>query len=203
MPWQALMHGTLEAAIARVLALDPDTPARLAPLAGKVFALELTDLAQTLYFLFHETGIDVLGEFDGQPEARISGPLAALAKLASAAQKPGGVLGSGVQFAGDVAAAQAFQQFFAELSIDWEEQLALRTGDVFARQAGNAARALFGFARRTADTARANLSEYLQEEARLSPVAEEVESFTEAVDELQSDLARLEARVRRLGPTTR
>ena len=202
MPLGALLTGTLETAVNRVLALDPDSPARLAALAGKSFALTLTDLEQTLFFLFHERGVDVLGAYEGAPDARISGTLSALAKMGAAAQKPGGVLGSGVQFAGDIAAAQTFQQFFQGLSIDWEEQLAVRTNDVIARQVGNAVRGLAGFSRRGAETARANLAEYLQEETRLLPVADELEAFADAVDELQSDLARLDARIRRLKPAS-
>ncbi|MBI2380251.1 MAG: SCP2 sterol-binding domain-containing protein [Gammaproteobacteria bacterium] len=198
MPMAPLLHGVLEGAINRLIALDPATPARLKPLAGKVCALEISDWRQEVFFLFHEAGIDVLGQFEGQADARISGTLAALAKLGAQAQKPGGALGSGVQFAGDIGVAQAFQQFFQSLDIDWEEQVALRTGDVLGHQLARGARALIGFAKSSAEAARLNLKEYLQEEARLLPVRDEIEAYADAVDELQSDLARLEARLRRL-----
>lgn len=199
MPTAALITAGLEASINRLLKLASNRDARLAPLVDKVFALELTDVKQELYFLFHDDGVDVLGIFEGTPDARISGTVRALVNLGASAKKPGAVLGSGVQFSGDVAAAQAFQNCFQNLDIDWEEQLSRYTGDIAAHQLGNLGRSALGFFRRGAETIRLNLKESLQEELRLLPTRDEVEEFTVAVEDLQSDLARLEARLRRLG----
>jgi ubiquinone biosynthesis protein UbiJ len=80
----------------------------------------------------------------------------------------------------------------------WEEQLSHITGDIIARQIGNVARLSGKFISDSRNTLEQDVSEYLQEEARLLPTHTEVNDFLEDVDQLRSDVDRLNARIERL-----
>jgi ubiquinone biosynthesis protein UbiJ len=188
--------GPLEATANRLLALDPETPARLRPLAGRSVGIELPGTELILRADFSERGVSLGRSAPEDPPAdadvRLS-PAAALALVRSRGERS-----QGVEFRGDVAVVHALRRLVGGLEIDWEEQLAQLTGDVFAHQAGLAVGGVFdwlGHARRTAE---ANLGEYLTEERRLLPPAAEAAAFLDDVDRLRQDCDRLQARIERL-----
>jgi len=69
---------------------------------------------------------------------------------------------------------------------------------VAARQAGKLFRGLREWGMDSADRLSRTLAEYLQEESRDLPTRHEVEAFLDEVDTVAGDVARLEARLRRL-----
>jgi ubiquinone biosynthesis accessory factor UbiJ len=73
-------------------------------------------------------------------------------------------------------------------------------GDIAARQVGNFLRGVSGWGLDTADRLSRTVAEYLQEESRDLPARAELEAFLDQVDDLAADVARLEARLRRLEP---
>jgi len=97
-----------------------------------------------------------------------------------------------------VALAQKMQKILADLDIDWEEALAQRTGDVLAFQINQRGRNLGNWLRQSAVSLLQTSSEYLREEARLSPTVTEFEVFQSRLTELKHDVARAEARLQRL-----
>ena len=104
--------------------------------------------------------------------------------------------------ADDALDVAALQDLLAGTDWDWEEQLSQLTGDVIARQVGNLARRSGQFISDSRHTLEQDVSEYLQEEARLLPTRSEVDDFLHDVDELRSDVDRLNARIERLLKTT-
>lgn len=202
-----LQEGALrlvEQTLNRVILLDPDTPARLAPLIGRRLQVNLRDPAATLVVEFAGDGLrlsrlqvdsDEPADAPHPPvDARLRASLAGLAVLASS----GGRRSHGVHFEGDVGVIQEVRHLFSELDVDWEEPLAHLTGDVVAHQVGSAARGGSTWLRRAGETFLLNLGEYLTEERRLVPTAIELEGFVADVDRLRADADRLEARMRRL-----
>ena len=194
-----LALATLEQALNRYLALDPEAPAKLARLHGRIVALHLRGLELTLYLVADDAGrLQVLGGIEGEPDCTLSGsPLDLLRsgdQTTGARQLFAGRLG----IRGDTELGQRFGQILGGLDIDWEEQLSHLTGDVLAHQAGRLARGTAGYVRDGVDTLQANLGEYLTEELRLLPAPGEVEAFHADVDTLRDDLERLQARVARL-----
>ena len=103
-----------------------------------------------------------------------------------------------VKIDGDTETGQAFQDLLADVDWDWEEQLSRVTGDVIAHQTGKLAKQAKQLLSDSRDTLAQDCSEYLQEEAQWLPTQIEVDYFLADVDRLRDDVARLEARVKRL-----
>lgn len=188
----------LESALNRYLRLDPAIGARLAPLAGKVIALELRGLDLTLHMLPHGGGIHLLGDYAGVPDTVISGALFSLLRLGVGKGERGPLFEGAVEVRGDVETGQRFEAVLRDIDIDWEEQLSRLVGDVAAHQVGVMLRGVRDWGIRSADHLRRDIGDYLQEESAQLPRHEEVDEFTAAVDRLRGDADRLAARVRRL-----
>ncbi|HSH29090.1 MAG TPA: SCP2 sterol-binding domain-containing protein, partial [Thiohalobacter sp.] len=159
-----LLTAALETALNRYLALDPEARARLAPLAGRVIALELRGLGLHLFFLPGECDIQILQQCQDVPDATIAGTPLALARLALAERPGEGLFSDAVELRGDTGLAQRFQALLQSVQIDWEEQFSHLVGDRLAHQTGRALRHGRDYAAASAGTLRQNLSEYLTEE---------------------------------------
>jgi ubiquinone biosynthesis protein UbiJ len=193
-----LALGTLEAALNHYLALEPEARGRLAELHGRVVALEILGLGLTLYLVPAPNGIQVLDRVEGEPDAILTGTPLGLARLGASRDKAGELFSGQVRVRGDTELGQGFSELLGAVEVDWEELLARLTGDVAAHQIGRGLRTLGRRARETRRTLEQDLTEYLQEEARLLPGLAEIEAFQEEVDVLREDTDRLEARVQRL-----
>lgn len=189
---------SFQLALNQYLQLDPETPARLAILSGKVIGIEFVQTEIRFYLMVMPESIRVLSEYDGVADACLVGTPLSLARM-GIDEQPGDVLFSGdVEIRGDVEVGQKFRQILDSVDIDWEEQLSRLTGDVVAHQLGNTVRSTKGWMEKTLNILGLDLADYLKEESRLLPRREEVESFLNEIDALRSDVDRLEAHVRRL-----
>jgi ubiquinone biosynthesis protein UbiJ len=181
----------------RALRLDADTLRRLGEMDGKVIGLRVLRDAQPPleFFVFPSAaGLQLREQVDRIPDVTISASSVMFARLAF-----GRPLAAGeIQVSGDMDLGQRFQRLLGKIDIDWEERLSHFTGDIVAHQLGNAARGLRVFGRQAFDTLTRDVSEYLQEEARLVARREQVERFLNDVDRLRADTDRLEKRLERL-----
>jgi len=196
----ALLLAGLESAVNRYLALDPATQARLAPLSGKVVAVELRGLNLTFYMTPHAGGLHLLGDYAGSPDTVIRGAPFSLARLGLTRGERSAVFKGDVEIRGDVELGQRFEAILRDIDIDWEEQLSRLIGDVAAHQVGVAVRSLREWSAQGWDHLGRDGADYLQEESDHLLRCEEVEAWLAAVDNLRSDADRLAARVKRLVP---
>lgn len=194
----AVALATLEQLLNRAILLDPEAPARLAPMYGRVIELQLKGLGLSLYLVPEFKGIQLLGAFEGPPDCSLRGSPLDLLRMRNSRASADQLFGKAVEIQGDSALAHSFGAFLAGLEIDWEEQLSRLTGDLVAHELGNLGRVLMDWGRTQQQTLRLNLREYLQEELRLLPGRLELEPFYSDVDRLRDDMARLEARVARV-----
>lgn len=192
------LTAAIETALARYLALDPDSAARLAPLTGKVLELELRGVNLHFFLLPVAHGIKVQGQYAGAPDACLRGTPLSLARLALTEQGRHTLFSGAVEIEGDTELGQQLQDVLNAIDIDWEEQLARITGDVVAHQAGNAVRGAQRWVERSRESLTLDLADYLHEESRQVPARGEVERFVADVDVLRADIERLAARVKRL-----
>jgi len=189
----------IEQAINTLIGLDPAAGRRLARLHGRVIAIRLSGVGLELIFVPGPDGqLQLLGSIEGEPDCRLSGSPLDLMRSGDKQQGPAQLFAGRVSIDGDVELAQRFGDILGGLDIDWEEQLARLTGDVFAHEVGTVARKVGRWGRRSTEVLGLDLAEYLTEEARLLPQRDEVGRFLDDVDRLRDDLARLEARLQRL-----
>lgn len=188
----------LERAINGYLALDPEGAARIGPLHGRVILIEVAGFGTRIYVIPGADRLLLHGDYGGAPDCVLRGSPLALARLGTSPHKEDSLFSGEVEVEGDTDLAQAFGDVLGGIAVDWEEQLARLVGDTAAHQLGVRTRALGDWGRRSAATLRADLTEYLQEEARLLPGRFEVAAFMDEVDRLRDDVERLAARVDRL-----
>jgi len=185
---------TLEQAINFVLARDPESNTRLQALAGKVILLASTEPTFDIYWLFEPNQILLRSEHRAPVTASIRGPLKELVQLGVSDKK----IAKDLSVKGDLQVVEAFKELFVRLDIDWEEYLSQFTGDVVAYHVGNAARKTQDFLKNAFSSLSANTVEYLQEEAQVVPTRTEFREFAAEVRELDRDVERLAARIKRL-----
>ena len=151
-----------------------------------------------LYLRPTPDGLQIFGNYDGTPDAVLSGAPLTLARIATERGTQGTLFSGDVEIRGDVELGRRFKEFLDSIEVDWEERLSRIVGDVVAHRAAHAARSIAAWGKQALDSLSRDTVEYLQEERRQVPSKNEVQSFLADVDELRSDADRLEARVRRL-----
>jgi ubiquinone biosynthesis protein UbiJ len=175
------------------------TPARelCAKLQDRVFAIRVRDTALAMYLIVGPDKISLTGEYGDDPDVIVSGSLLSLARLAG----PGGdaaIRDGAINLTGDALLAQQFQSLLQYGRPDFEEELSGAIGDVAAHTIGKFARGVGRWGREARSTMRQNVSEYLQEESRTVPSRYETDVFRKQVESLRDDVARFEARLRRM-----
>jgi len=188
----------LETVVNRYLSLDPEGAARLEDLQGRVILIELAGFGTRVYVVPGNDGLQLFGDYAGEPDCVLCGTPLALARMGVSGQKEDQLFSGEVRIAGDTHLAQAFGNFLGGLEVDWEEQLSRLLGDAAAHQVGVQVRGIERWGRRTSDILTQDIQEYLQEEARLLPSRYETRAFLDDVDRLRDDVDRLAARVARL-----
>ena len=181
---------------------DPEVAAQLQDLADQYLLLKLTDVKKQFLITPTDSSIVVTeyknGEDKNEITTTIHSNVIALLRLGLGADYQS-MLNSGVlKIEGDVELANQLRAIFMRVDIDWEEVASKYVGDSLAYQLGVFARRANNYQLRSVENLRLDVSEYLQEESRITPTKVEIEKFLNDVDELDADIERLEARTRRL-----
>ncbi|MBB5207707.1 ubiquinone biosynthesis accessory factor UbiJ [Chiayiivirga flava] len=189
----------LEAALARVVALDPDFSAQLSALEGRRLELALSAPALALSATVRD-GRFVIGPAEAAAAADLSvraSPGALLAQLlpgAAGAAAPAGR----ITISGDAELARRLQQLVQRYDPDVEEAFARVFGDVAGVQIARALKRGLDWSRRTASGFARDAGEFLTEENRSVVAAAELGAFHDDVDAIRDDVDRFERRVGRL-----
>lgn len=194
----AQMWAPVEIALNQYLSLDPSSGARLAPLSGKIIALELRGVPGRILLRVGDGAIHMLGQSMQAPDCIIRASLVTWFRLGLTKNVDSASVMGEVDLEGDIHIARRFQKFWYGLEIDWEEHLSRLVGDVAAHQVGRLARGASQWLRQVSDTLQRDTAEYLQEESRQLAVPAQMSQFLSDVDELRHDVDRLRARVQRL-----
>jgi len=183
--------------------ISETTPARelCQRLDGKTVAIRVRDTALAMYFEISDEVLTLKADFESDPDVILTGSLLTLARIAGPKGEPAGevaVRDGALDITGDAYTAQSFQKLLGYAKPDFEEELSYVVGDAAAHRAGTLVKGFADWAKDARSTLGANIREYLQEEGRDVPSRYEVEKFGSAVDSLRDDVARLEARIKRL-----
>ena len=182
----------LQAGFNNYLALDPEARPGFDRLSGKLVLFHFSGIELDVYFLVHPDRVEVLEQFEAEPDAVISGAPFSMLALATGRQS---IFESDVTITGEVETAQQFSRALEEIDIDWEEHLSRVAGDTIAHHVGRSVRGLRAWTERTRSALQQNTADYLRDETGHLPHDWELEEFTEQVDDLRDRAEQLAARV--------
>ncbi len=195
----------LELLIDRLIAHDPHTADRLARFDGRAIeVLARQHSGGTLPLLIVVRGSTLklnLASADAlhrQVDARIEGSLGTLLELLLTPADRRALSNPDLSISGDAELIQALYHFASDLDLKWEDYLAPFLGDLLTREATRASGAARQWGSDAAASLTETLDEYLVEEARILPSADEIDYFNDSVAALRLRLDRLDARLRLL-----
>jgi len=193
-----LLMSALETALNKFLAMDQNSGVFLAPLISKVIAVTITPFNETIYLCPNSDSIQLLDYSPDQPDTQLTGSIFALGLMGFSSKPMRSIFSGEVKIEGDMNTGRKFQELFAKLDINLEQQLARYTGDSIAHNISQFFRAGQNWSKESIETFRLNASEFLQEETRDLPAGPEVDIFYRQIDKLRTDFDRLQSRIDRL-----
>ena len=186
-----------EKIINTALRYDPATRIGLARLSGKILAVNITaPIAVTLFVMPLDEEIQLMANWDGDVDTRLSGSLMALLQLSTT--EVHNLKYSGVTVAGDLGLLADLQALLKNLDIDWEDMVSQFTGDIIGHQTAELIRTKFGWVKDRARSAQRLTKEFLTEELRALPSKPELNDFYRQVDEVRLAVDRAAARAEQL-----
>ncbi len=193
-----LLMSALEAALNQFLEMDQNRAVFLTPLSGKIIAMTLLPFNETIYLCPTSDSIQLLDYSPDQPDTQLTGSVFAFGLMGLSSKPMRSIFSGEIKIEGDMQTGRKFQELFAKLDINLEQQLARYTGDTIAHNIGQFFRAGQNWSKESIETFRLNASEFLQEETRDLPAVPEADLFYAQVDKLRTDFDRLQSRVERL-----
>ncbi|WP_261882342.1 ubiquinone biosynthesis accessory factor UbiJ [Vibrio pelagius] len=197
MPFDSLVTAVIETSLNTLVNDDPDLVRRLSRLKGQIIQVNLKELNKTLTFVFSQQ-IDVLADYEGQPDCYLSLNLSVLPELREQSNITKLIKQDKLVLEGDIQLAQKFAQLMTDCKPDLEEWLSRVTGDVVAHTLVQGAKNVGGFVASQANKHQNHFAQVLTEEWKIAPAPLEVAHFCDQVDDVKSAAARLEAKLNAL-----
>jgi ubiquinone biosynthesis protein UbiJ len=190
---------TLEAALNRALALDPETRDALRALDGRRVVVRIAAPALALQITVDRDRLRVGPVDDGvEPDLAVRSTLGGLiAQLPFLRRDDAPPVGK-LRIEGDADLARRLQRLAERFDPDWQQPFTAVFGDVIGVQVAKAFAAALRQARVTAGTLAASAAEYVTEESRDAVARGELEAFYDDVDDVRDGVERLAARIARL-----
>ena len=194
---QVAILGAIETALAQALQYAPQTRAELGKLSGNSIHIRVVQPALETTLLLAERP-ELRSVYEDKASASIEGKLSDFLQVATAEDPAIALINGELKIRGDTRLLQQVQTLVAELDLDWEAPISAVAGDVVGHQIGKGLRAFFRWGQHSRLALERQLSEYILEEARLTPSPLELEDFYRDLRHLQQRLDRCEARLKRL-----
>ncbi|QTP53678.1 hypothetical protein HNO51_02665 [Billgrantia sulfidoxydans] len=196
-----LVLAGIERTLNALLARDLAAPSRLARLAGSRLLLRLEHPTLTLLLSFHPRGVDLMRQEEldeGSADAVVELDAETLGELLGGESMERLMFRGRLAVRGRVHLLEEVRELFFDLDIDWEAELARWLGDVPAHSLAEGLRRMARWGLRAQEEMRADIAEYVFEEARLLPGRHQFETLRDHLTELEVAADRLEARLARL-----
>ncbi|SBT12582.1 ubiquinone biosynthesis accessory factor UbiJ [Vibrio celticus] len=197
MPFDPLVTAVIETSLNTFVNDDPALVRRLSRLKGQIIQVNLKELNKTLTFVFSQQ-IDVLSEYEGQPDCYLSLNLSVLPELREQSNITKLIKQDKLILEGDIQLAQKFAQLMTDCKPDLEEWLSRVTGDVVAHTLVQGVKNVGGFVAKQATKHQNHVAQVLTEEWKIAPAPLEIAYFCDQVDDVKSSVARLEAKLNAL-----
>ncbi|MES2885396.1 MAG: SCP2 sterol-binding domain-containing protein [Pseudomonadota bacterium] len=197
----AFICAAVEVALNRTLRLEPEVLEDFARLDGKVLALTVDGLEWDFFIECIPSGVRVLPSFERRADVHLHGGAVGYAQLARQFKSGDTHLPPGVSIDGDAELLHRFTRLLARIGFEPAELIAKFTGDGAAQRLVGGLQSLFGWSSRSAKTMTLNTAEYLREETYDLARKADADEWGASVETLRDDVARLEARLKRLERT--
>jgi ubiquinone biosynthesis accessory factor UbiJ len=209
--WKPLAGRTLEAALNRAVALDPDTRDALQALDGRSVVLALDAAESPLAMRLQVAGTQLrVGPVDAEqtPDLAVRSTLGGMLSFGMQSLLPkllgkrddeeAAVPVGRMRIEGDAELARRLQRLAERFDPDWQQPFTAVFGDVVGVQIANGVAAALRQARTGGQKFAESAAEYLTEESRDVVPRAELDAFHDDVDTLRDDTERLAARIARL-----
>ena len=183
---------SFEMAINTAIRLDEEQGRAFDALDGKVVALTITPLNQTLFCLINQKNVAIQRTLTGEADATLKTDLSELIALPLSHNLKAEII------AGDNTIGKTFIDALSQMEIDWEEHLSHYTGDLVAFKIGHGIRSLLERKQNTKQHAGDTLREYLQFEINALPTRNQVEHFVKDVQQTQNSVEQMAERIKNL-----
>lgn len=196
-----LLLACTERSLNALLARDPAAPTRLRRLAGKRLLLRLERPRLDLLVVFHIQGLSLLHHphaEEGDADAVVEVDSEALGALLGGESLEQLMFSGQLALRGQTHLLADARTLLMDLDLDWEGALAEWFGDQPAHSLAEGLRRFARFGLRSQRELRADLADYLFEEARLLPGHPQRDMLRDHLTELEVATDRLEARLTRL-----
>ncbi|WP_047049718.1 ubiquinone biosynthesis accessory factor UbiJ [Vibrio mexicanus] len=197
MPFEPLVTAAIETSLNILINDDPELGRRLSRLKGKVIQLHIKEIDRAITFVFSQQ-IDVLGQYEGEPDCYLSLNLSILPELREQSNITKLIKEDRLVLEGDIQLAQKFAQLMTDCKPDLEEWLSRVTGDVVARTLVQGVKNVGEFVQGQARKHQDHLGQVITEEWKLAPGPLEVAYFCDQVADADQYAKQLETRLNAL-----
>ena len=189
----------IETVIAKAIELSSGTQSRLKQLYPLAIAIHFRQPALRMYVSVEEDGgIKIASYRETKVTVSIEGTWRDFSRVATASDPAAALINGNVKISGDTAPLMQLQTIVGDLDIDWEAPIVQAIGPVLGHQVADVIRATLSASGTAHRRVKRQLSEFILEEARLSPPKPELDSFFTAVDDLVLRTDRIESRLKRI-----
>ncbi|MGR4069895.1 SCP2 sterol-binding domain-containing protein [Halomonas sp. LR3S48] len=196
-----LLLAGIERTLNALLARDLAAPTRLARLTGSRLLLRLEHPSLALLLSFHSHGVDLMRQEvpdESSADAVVELDAETLGELLGGETIERLMFSGRLAVRGRVHLLEEVRDLFFDLDLDWEAELARWLGGVPAHSLAEGIRRMARWGLRAQQEMRADIAEYVFEEARLLPGRQQLETLRDHLTELEMATDRLEARLARL-----
>jgi len=197
--WLTLLVKASESAMRQGMQLAGVTSQHLAPMAGRVLKLEITDLKTDLWLICGDSQWWLATADQGIADVTLTGSLGALVETARSMTDPTSALVLvGLEVRGSVGVLQTLQRLLRDLDLDWQDALSQAIGPIPANLIIRTLRAARDQLSMSRTLAKRQLQDTLQaEHSPVIPVTT-YQGTKDRVTMLSRQLERMDARLRRL-----
>ena len=174
-------------------------PEQLAPMAGKVLKLRVTDLDLDVWIICGDERWWLATESQGAADVELSGTLGSLVETARSLTQPNApLIFEGLDIRGSVGVLQTMQKTFQAMDLDWEDTVTKALGPIPAGMLIQTLRTARSQWTTSRDSLRRQAQEFLRSEQK-ALVTDDTFSKTEArITSLNRQIDRTEVRMKRL-----
>ncbi len=171
----------------------------LAPMAGKILKLTVTDLSLDLWVVCGETQWWLCTESQETADVELSGTLGSLVDTARSIAKPNTPLVfEGLDIRGSVGVLQTMQQMFQSLNLDWEDVVTRALGPIPANALITALKTARSQWLTSRESLKRQATDFLRAEQKTLITEDEFDTQRARLTALDRQIDRLNARIKQV-----